>query len=335
MQRKRVTMKDVAQEMNVSVVSVSKALAGKDGVSEALRERIIDTARSMGYVLKDDTKKREIASQNIAIIVAEWFIADNSFYLKIYQNLIMELSARGYIGILEIVRREDEDAGNLPNVVRMELIEQVIVIGELKNSFLDKLMQTGLGIIFFDFENEDYDVDCVVGDNVNGGYLLARCLVRNGYEKIGFVGNCKNTRNILDRYMGYLKYMIANDLYVDPSWTILDKEERGDFIELKLPEDMPEAFICNCDVTAYRLIDTLRKKGYAVPQDVAVVGYDDYAEQVPEGVELTTYRVRTDEMIRQCIHIVEQRVKNRKYRRGTSIVYGELVCRKTVMEGAK
>ncbi len=330
MEKRRVTMKDVAKELNVSVVTVSKALAGKEGVSQSLRKRIVDVAKEKGYVFKEEKKRGDSGSMNIAILVAERFVTDNSFYLKIYQKMIMELSAKGYIGILEIVRLEDEEEGILPNVVRMELIEQVIVIGEMKTAFLNQLMEAGLGLVFFDFENEEYDVDCVLGDSVNGGYLLTRYLVKNGYKKIGFVGNYKSTRSILDRFMGYLKYLVANERMPDAKWTISDRDENGNFIELKLPEDMPEAFVCNCDVTAYRLIDTLRKNGYSVPEDAAVVGYDDYADQIPEGVKLTTYRVNTEEMIRQCIHIVEQRAKNREYRRGTTIVYGRLIERDTV-----
>lgn len=330
MVRKQVTMKDVATELDVSIVTVSKALAGKDGVSEALREKIVDKAKELGYAFKGDKKKTEAGSMNIAIIISERFISDNSFYFKIYQKMIMELSAKGYIGILEIVRGEDEEAGILPNVVRMDSIEQVIVIGEMKTIFLEKLVQTELGIIFFDFENEEFDVDCVVGDSINGGYLLTRYLVKNGYKKIGFVGDYKSTRSILDRFMGYLKYLMAKEQIVDEGWRISDRDKHGKFIDLKLPEDMPEAFVCNCDVIAYHLIEKLEKEGYSVPEDIAVVGYDDYADQIPEGVELTTYRVNTDEMIRHCIHIVEQRAKNKNYRRGTTVVYGKLIVRNTV-----
>lgn len=330
MVRKQVTMKDVATELDVSIVTISKALAGKDGVSDALREKIISKAKELGYVFKNDKKGEGRGSLNIAIVIPERFIGDNSFYFKIYQKIIMRLSDRGYIGVLEIVRNEDEEKGILPNVVRMDSIEQVIVIGEMKTVFLEKLVETGLGVIFFDFENEEFDVDCVVGDGLNGGFLLTRYLVKHGYKRIGFVGDYKFTRSILDRYMGYRKYLIARDQEFDEEWTIFDRDAEGNIKELALPKNMPEAFVCNCDVVAYRLIDTLQKAGYSVPEDIAVVGYDDYADRIPEDIELTTYRVNTDEMIRQCIHIIEQRAQNKNYRRGTTLVYGKLVERKTV-----
>lgn len=328
--RKQVTMKDVAAAMDVSIVTVSKALAGKDGVSEALREKIIDKAAELGYIVKGDRSRKEQEGMNIGIIISERFVSDNSFYFKIYQKIIVELSARGYIGILEIISREDENAGVLPNIVRVNSINQVIVVGEMQGTFLESLINTGLGIIFFDFENEEFDVDCVVSDSVNGGFLLTRYLVKNGHKKIGFVGNYKSTRSILDRYMGYVKYLVAKEQTYDAAWTISDRDADGKFIDLVLPENMPDAFICNCDPVAYRMIDVLEKAGYAVPEDISVVGYDDFVEQPAEGVALTTYRVNTDEMIKRCVHIIEQRAKNKNYRRGTTVVYGKLVVRDTV-----
>lgn len=330
MVKKQVTMKDVAIAMDVSIVTVSKALAGKEGVSEALRERIIDKAGELGYTAKGDRNRKDEINVNVGIIISERFVSDNSFYFKIYQKMIMELSKKGYIGILEIVRREDEETGMLPNIVRMNSVNQVVVVGEMQGIFLESLFHTGLGITFFDFENEEFDVDCVVSDGVNGGFLLTRYLVKNGHKKIGFVGNYKSTRSILDRYMGYMKYLIARDQAYDAKWTVSDRDESGQYIDLVLPEDMPDAFVCNCDPVAYRMIDALEKAGYSVPEDVSVVGYDDFVEQPSDEIALTTYQVNTDEMIGQCIHIIEGRAKNKNYRRGTTVVYGKLVVRDTV-----
>lgn len=330
--RKQVTMKDIAEEMDVSIVTVSKALAGKDGVSEELRGRIIEKSRQLGYVVKNEQRDTVQYNPNIAIAISERFIGDNAFYLKIYQRIIMEMSPKGFIGILEIIRREDEDAGVIPKVVQMHTAEQIVIVGEMKLTFLENLSKTGVHMIFFDFDNEEFDVDCIVSDNVRGGYVMTRYLVKNGYKKIGFVGNYKATRNILDRLAGHLKYKLAKSLQQRDSWLISDRSIEGEELALQLPDDMPEAFFCNCDESAYRLIRTLSEAGFRVPEDIAVVGYDDYASYVPEGVGLTTYRVDTDEMIRQCIHILEQRSMNPDYRRGVVLVQGKLVERDSVLK---
>ena len=329
---KKVTMKDIAEELDVSIVTVSKALAGKEGVGDSLREKILRKSKELGYVIKRSTVSERGGSRSIAIIIAERFIGDDSFYAKIYQSMLMELTARGLIGIMEIVRYADEDKGVMPNVLSMQEIEQVIVIGEMDRFFLSQLEKTGKKIVLFDFENEDFDIDSVVGDNINGGYLLTRYLIKNGYNKVGFIGNFKSTRSILDRYLGYRKYLIANDMEFENDWVISDRDEFGVDIPIMLPINMPEAFVCSCDVTAYRAIEALKKNGYSVPEDIAVVGYDDYANNMIPGVELTTYRVNTADMITQCVNVVEQKCTDPDYRHGTSISYGKLIERKTTLK---
>ena len=329
--KKLVTMRDIANGLGVSVVTVSKALAGKDGVGDDLRQKILIRADELGYVSKSD-KKNESVNKNIALIVAERFLTDNnSFYFKVYHKISMELSKKEFIGILEIVRAEDENRGRIPKVVQTETVDQVVIIGEMKMVFLENLSKVGISMIFFDFENEEFDVDSIIGDNVTGGYIMTRYLAQKGYTNIGYVGNYTVTRSILDRLMGHLKYKLAKNLPMPDYWIISDRDDEGKNINLKLPAEMPDAFFCNCDETAYRMIKTLEDAGYKVPEDIAVVGYDDYSSQIPEGIELTTYRVNIDEMVRQCVHIVTKRSLNANYRRGVMLVHGDLIERKTVL----
>ena len=333
MERKQVTMKDIAERLDVSIVTVSKALAGKEGVGDELRKRIEDTAKELGYVARTNSKVEQMVNTNVAIVIAEHFIHDDhSFYFRVYQKLLSALAERNYVGIMEIISDEDERAGKLPNVVRMKSVEQVIVLGEMRHEFLEGLNKAGISMLFFDFEDEEFDVESVVGDNINGGFQLTRFLIKNGYHRIGFVGSYKRTRSILDRYMGYRKYLILRDQPFEPEWVIEDRNEAGLDIELILPdrEHMPDAFVCNCDLVAHRLIRTLEQNGYQIPQDIAVVGYDDYSYGAEDGHALTTYHVDTEEMVRSCVHIIDQKARNKRYHRGTTMVHGELIVRDTV-----
>ena len=124
-------------------------------------------------------------------------------------------------------------------------------------------------------------------------------------------------------------YLIANGLDFNEKWVISDRDEHGLDIDLVLPDELPDGFVCACDLTANRLIRLLMEKGYSVPEDVAVVGYDDYANNKVEGKELTTYHVNVEEMITQCMNMLEQHCENPDYRYGTVLSYGWLVERKT------
>lgn len=330
MARKQVTMKHVAQEMGVSIVSVSKALSGKEGVSEDLREKIVDKAQKLGYELRTDKRRSENDIANVGIVVSSRFVSNDSFYFETYQKMIVGLSQKGYIGILEIVPIENERRGILPNIIKLNTVNIVVVIGEMESPFLDSLMATGLGVIFFDFENEDYNVDSIISDSINGGFLLTRYLINAGHEKIGFVGDYRSTRSILDRYMGYLKCLIVKGRRINDEWVIPDRDKNGEYTDFMLPVDMPDAFVCNCDEVAYRFIDRLEEAGYRVPEDISVVGYDDYIKYSRIKIGLTTYQVDLDGMISRCIHLIEQKTANSNYRQGTAMVYGRLVVRDTV-----
>lgn len=326
---KKIVMKDVADELGISVVSVHKAISGKEGVSEELRSQIIKKADEMGYNYKKNDLEEE-NSKNVAIIISEKFISDGSFYFKIYQNMITKLSEYGYIGMLEIIRADDEISGRMPNVVNSNNLAGIIVIGEIDDRLINTLRKTEKKIIFFDFENENYNIDSVISDNINGGFLLTRYLFKRGYKHIGFIGSYKRTRSILDRYMGYVKYLIAHDIELEKKWIIEDRDDKGKYIDINLPDELPDAFICSCDVIAYKVIDVLKEKGLKVPEDIAVIGYDDYADNIPKGIKLTTYRVDMDGMIEQCVNLLNNYRDGISIKNGTIICYGEIIERETV-----
>lgn len=74
-------------------------------------------------------------------------------------------------------------------------------------------------------------------------------------------------------------------------YIIPDRNEEGYFIDLKLPKEMPTAFVCNCDGTANLLMRLLVSKGYRIPQDISVVGFDNYSAEFDYSLpKLTTYR---------------------------------------------
>lgn len=327
-QIKKVTMKDIAQELDISIVTVSKALAGKEGVGDRLREVIIDKAKELGYIFKKN-EDAENVNRNVGILIAQRFVGDDSFYLSVYQKMLVEMTKRGIVGILEVIIENDEKNKVLPTLLSINKVDHIIVLGEVSRDYLQALEATGKNIVFFDFENEDFEFDSVVGDNINGGYLMTRHLMKQGYTDITFVGNYRSTRSILDRYLGYRKYMLMKGIDIREEDHIDDRDDEGNELELVLPDKMPDAFFCNCDVAAYRLIEKLNKAGYKVPEDVAVAGYDDYASNKIEGVELTTYRVNIEEMIYYALNILEQKFQNPDYRYGTVISYGRVIARES------
>lgn len=115
---KSVTLADIAEKVGVSNVAVSKALSGKPGVSDELRIKIKQIADEMGYVSNTASKSAAIETGNIGVVIPEnYYGYSTSFYGQLYERVVRALFENKYYGILEILSKDDEKNGNLPNVM--------------------------------------------------------------------------------------------------------------------------------------------------------------------------------------------------------------------------
>lgn len=333
---KSVTMKDIALRLNVSTVTVSKALSDKEGVSKELKERIKKTADEMGYRYNNAARMiKDGISYNIGIIVSERFIHEDAFYSKMYQSAIKKLSDVNYYGLLEIVSVENEEKCIVPNIIQNNKVDGIIILGQMGYKYVKMIEKYEIPFLFLDFYNEDYTVDSIIGDSIYGTYVLTNYLIEKGHRKIGFVGSVLQTSSILDRYIGYYKAMIQNQLTFEKEWVIEDRDDKGNFIEFILPENMPTAFVCNCDEVAYKFVARLKKEGYRVPDDISVVGFDNYIYATLTNPKLTTFESNIDNMAENAVEAIIKKVKDKNYVLGRKVISGKLIIRDSVKDITK
>lgn len=326
---KKVRMADIAEKLGISVVSVSKGLAGKDGVSAQMREKILATAEEMGYALQQPKKEERPASGNIGILVADRFVADNAFYPALYRQVMVRSAESGYSAIMEIVSPEAEARGTIPAMIQGGKVDGIIFMGELRRSYLKTVIQTGLPYILLDFYDEELNADSVTSDNITGGYRVTNALIQAGIRDIGFVGSILATSSIMDRYLGYTKALLRAGIPIREEWRLEDRNAEGKFIPIRLPEVLPRAFVCNCDEIAYNLVEQLKRRGVRVPEDVAVTGYDDYQFAMVCDPHLTSYHVNVEDMGRMAAVQLLRKIKGKHFTGGNSVVGGWLVKRES------
>ncbi|MCR5107145.1 MAG: LacI family DNA-binding transcriptional regulator [Lachnospiraceae bacterium] len=332
---KLVTMKDIANALHISTVSVSKALSGKEGVSDEVREQIIIKAEEMGYHYHSGPNSKGNISEggfSIGIIIAKHFVEtdDSSFYSKMSNYVIMDLSHRGCFGILEIVRKEDEEACNVPALITNNKVDGLIVLGQFSNKYIEMIVDRHLPVTFLDFYTEKVSIDSIVSDNTYGAYLLTKHIIKNGHRNIGFVGDIFSTSSILDRYLGYYKALIENGIEVRKEWVLKDRDSDGVYSEIVFPEDMPTAFVCNCDQVAYEVVKRLKKKGYRVPEDISVVGFDDHIYSTLSNPPLTTFSCDMPTMAETAVESVMHRISGETFIPGRKVISGKLIVRESV-----
>lgn len=297
---KKVRMSDIGQALGVSTVTVSNALAGKDGVSEAMRQKILKLASEMGYQGKESSRA-ERGGETVGILVAERFLAQGqSFYLSLYERVLANLSQRNLFGILEPVLWEDEEACTVPRLVQNSRVQALILIGNMDTRYLEMIQQLELPVVQLDAYDARSRLDTVISDGYYGMYRMTDYLIQRGHREIAYLGRIEATSSIADRYFGYCRALQESNISLRPEWVIPDRDEYGTF-RFSLPEQMPTAFVCNCDAVAYTLVQMLKEQGYQVPEDVSVVAFDDYLFSNLSSPKITTYAVDMDGMARASV----------------------------------
>ncbi len=328
---KNITMKDIAVQLGVSTVTVSKALSDRDGVSDTVRETVKLKADEMGYRYNFMGKSmKEGMNYNIGILVAEQFMHDSAFYSKMYQTIIKDLLIYDFFGILEVVTDEAEKDCKMPHILQNNKVDGIIILGQMSRPYIEKLAAADVPFIFLDFSDDHFQVDTIVSDSFYGAFELTNYLVSLGHKNIGFVGNRNATTSIMDRYIGYYKSLLQNKLEVKEEWIIDDRDDRGRFCELRLPAQMPTAFVCNCDEIAYSFIMQLKKFGHRVPEDISVVGYDNYIYATLSSPGITTVEVNVEAMSEAAVNSIMKRVKHPSKDYGRKVISGRIIIRDSV-----
>lgn len=335
---KSITMKDIAKRLGVSTVTVSKALSDKEGVGSELKELIKKTAAELGYRYNSAARAiKNGKSGNIGIIIAERFVSMRSeghvaFYTRMYHCVIKELSDLNYFGMMEIVSDDAEDNCVVPNLIQNSKVDGLIILGQMSCKYVRMIEKYNIPFLFLDFYNEDYTVDSIISDSIYGTYILTNYLIGKGHKKIGFVGSILQTSSILDRYLGYYKAMLENRLPLVEEWVIDDRDKKGNFIDFKLPETMPTAFVCNCDEVAYHFIRRLKSEGYSIPDDISVVGFDNYIFATLTNPRLTTFESNIESMAQNAAEAIIRKVSDSSYMLGRKVVSGKLIIRDSVRD---
>jgi LacI family transcriptional regulator len=278
MQSGKVTLDTIANKLGITKVSVSKALNNQPGVSDELKKRIYQTANELGYVNKNAAKLANSVSKLGFIVPKRFFLDTDNFYTKIYYYMDQECSQRDISLSIYLLDPMQEQSGNAPIALAQDLadLNGLFIAGEVNKNYVNMLSGYPFPVIAIDFYNPEIELDCIISDNFQSGYSVTKYLAEKGHTDIGFVGNPHYTSSVMDRYCGYLKALTQYRLEFNKEWHLVNNDENGSYvIDFSLPKKLPTAFVCHCDMAAYKLLLKLQAEGISVPEEVSLISFDN------------------------------------------------------------
>ena len=215
-----VTMRDLGKRLGVSAVTVSKALAGKSGVSEEMRQKIIKLAADLGYVNPNAQQNKTTGGLDVGILVPDQFFSNDTFYAMFYKQLMQMLTDAGHFGMLELISEGMQTNLTLPNVVRSSRVDALIILGQPTERYTQMLVNQSLPVVALDFYYPAIAVDAIIGDSAFGSAMLTYHLLAQGHRDIGYFGNPKATSSIMERYLGFVSAMTMREQSIRPECVV-------------------------------------------------------------------------------------------------------------------
>lgn len=306
-----VTLKDVAQAVGVSPITVSRAFNNSLPVASATKERILTVARELGYV--PDLHARALVNKTSPIIGVVVLELDNPFYAPII-NAIQEVAkAKGYMLLVSQSERQQEIERN----ILLNQFQQLRIAGILvspvgsDSAGLQQLHANAIPVVALARHWEDGDYVSV--DDHAGGRMVGDHLAQLGHRGVAVVTlNEPENTAIRDRLEGFADALHAHGLMVAATIaTDMQRIEDGIMAAdrfLDLPARPTAAFV-TADRLAIGFIHGLLARGLRVPDDVAVVGYDDINYAAYLEVPLTTVALPKYEIGKQAAEILFDRIE--------------------------
>lgn len=336
---KEVTIYDIAKKLNVSPATVSRGLQDHPAISKKTKKKIFDMVNEMGYRTNHFARNlRQQQTKTIGVLVHE---LNSNFITSVLAGIEKVTTEAGYDIIIahssESYAKEVANAKNLFHKRVDGLIASLAFdTNDLEHfkPYIDK----GVPVLFFDRVEQDENSTVVIIDNAKCGYVATRHLIEQGCKRIAHVTSSLKRNVYSQRYKGYRDALFDHGIEFDESLLLVNDLSEKAGIEaamriLKMKPLPDGAFITN-DFVAAVCMRTLKEYGVSIPEDIAVVGFNNDAIGKLIEPSLTTINYPGEDMGEIAARNLINHLKGTSniHQTNTIIVRSDLIIRKSSLK---
>ncbi|MBV9232324.1 MAG: LacI family DNA-binding transcriptional regulator [Chloroflexi bacterium] len=290
--QKPITIREVAKQAGVSVATVSRVLNGSTTVDPVLAERVQVVVARLKY--QPSRAARTLAGQGSTLIGLLVTDMQNPFFLDLIRGVEEVAQHHGYLVVVCNTLENAQKEAKYLEVLAAEPIAGAIVVptqGQIAG--IEHLRERNIPVVAVDRRVEDRSLDCVIIDNMAAAREAVAHLIANGYRRIGVLGGPKSITNTNERVAGYRKALqdggLPREAALEQRGTLIGAEVgfrlANKLLDLDPPVDAIFAANNRLTIGALRAIHARQKR---IPDDIALVGFDEIDWAVPELISLTT-----------------------------------------------
>jgi len=295
-----VTLKEIASRSGVSISTVSYYLNKKITLPQNTAERIETALKELDYQPKRITKKKQ-EQRLVGVIIPD---IENPYYATLVKKLELALIRYRYSLILSNTDYSYDLEYNFIEVLKKKEVNGVI-LSPANSLPRKKKVNLDIPLVLLDEKIENIKSSCFTIDNFKGGYIATNFLIQKGLRKIVFLRGTHGTWGSIERFEGYTKAHQENAIPIDDSLVI-----DGNFnfsggynaiTQLLQTNKKFDAIFAANDFSAVGAIESLKKEGIAIPEEVSIIGFDDIWLASMITPKLTTIKQPLDQICQKAV----------------------------------
>ena len=309
---KKPTIYDVAECAEVSITTVSRVLNTPDKVNPKTREKILNAIDKLAFVPKAEARARAMQYTGRIGVISPFFTAPS--FIQRLRGIAAALSPEKFELVIYTVDSKDHLQGYLSSLPLTGNLDGLIILSlPVDDAQVGRLIDHGVPTVLIEFPHPK--LNCVVIDDVEGGYLATTYLLGKGHRRIAFLGDTDlpeySIHPVTLRLRGFRRALKEARIKLPETFVRLapyspEQTRNVDKELLNLPEP-PTAIFAATDFQALGVLKAAYQLGFKVPDQLAVIGFDDL--DIAEYVDLTTISQHLDESGRLAVEILLAQIK--------------------------
>ena len=280
MKQRRTSLKDLADQLGVSIATVSRALRNSHEVGEEMTQKVKQLAKELNYRPNPFAQSlRKEAPRVIGVIVPNLV---THYYAAVLDGIEDYASKLGY-SVISANSHEDHEreAQALDNFLNMHVEGIIACLAQdtTDYSHFEQLHKMGVPLVFFARCCLEDMFSQVVGNGDVAAQEATQHMIETGSRRVAFIGGPNHLDMVRRRKHGYLEALRDNHIPIDRNLVVCDKIDfdvaRNATLKLLEGDNRPDAILAFNDIITYAAFDAIKAKGLRIPQDVAIIGFTD------------------------------------------------------------
>jgi LacI family transcriptional regulator len=328
---KKATLKDIANELNITASAVSKALSDHPGMSDQTKELVKKTALKLNYQQNKIALSLKSGKSHIIGVMIPG--ADKLFFGSVVHGIERIITPKGFnLLLFQTNESESYEIRGIDTFLQanVDCIIASIAKETINYEHYSEIKRRNIPLILFDRIEESLGVHSVQIDDYKGGYMATEHLIKKGYKNIGHIAGLQNVQIFKDRFKGYKDALLANNMFFNESLVYYGKnsiESGGDGINKLLENNEKiDAVFCVEDFTALGALQILKEKNIKIPEEMGVVGFANESFGKYISPSLTTIDQQTKHMGEESANLFLKLLKRKNiYDKIESIVLQPMI----------